>query len=217
MLKTRRQRVYKFVRVRKSFSVYDYGYHQPAVNVAHDHVSDKSESGCVVIHGYGVFRDKIFYDRYYSVAPFGLNRAARNRNNSVAVLREKADNAPEIIFSYGKLQFVSVTVFEFASYGERNVIVDERNLRKTVFYYSAFKFQLKFILQMLQLTAAAFFVYGAFGADAFFRRSADFYYFPESHVLFDFQHLVSDFFLRQGVGNENRTVLRSHYAFSVGA
>ena len=70
---------------------------------------------------------------------------------------------------------------------------------------------------MLQLTAAALFVNGAFWADTLFGGSAYFDNFAESHVLFDFEYFIFYFFLREGIRNEYRAVFRFDDSLSVRA
>ena len=121
-------------------AVYHDRYEEFPVDVAHDDVPHESRSRFFVIYGYRKSAYIVPYDGDYPIAPFGLNRATRNGHYSVTVLREKADLATEFACAYGQLKFVSVTVFQIAPYRGRNVIVDERYFRQTVFYYLTFKF-----------------------------------------------------------------------------
>ena len=110
--------------------------------------------------------------------------------------------------SYGKLEFITVTVLVFRRNGLIYVSLYARYFSETVGNDFRFEFQLLGIHKMLQLTAAAFAVNAANGSYPVFFGSKNFKSLAVRNVFIYFKNFKAHLFVHESIRNETNRIAR---------
>ena len=117
----------------------------------------------------------------------------------------------------GELQFIAVGVLLFAALAGRDGYVDAADFAERLFDDARFEPELRTVLDVLELTAAAARKNGALGSHALLRGREDLLDLGVCDAALDFEHLDFGALSRQETGHEERRAAVAHDALALRA
>lgn len=169
----------------------------------------------LIVNGDVEFRDDFAHGIDHFVVAVFLDMAIGGIDDFMTALGKATDDGLAFLAANRELHLVAVIPRRCRTDGRLNekirLLADTRNGIDDLL---AFRLELRYILQMLKLAAAAFVVDAADRLDAVGALGEDFFHMALGVGLFDFVNDRQDFLPRQGIGHKDRKVLIAAYAFA---